>query len=167
MRWRRIGRAGAKWACSALAVLVAAAIVASTWGTLETTLFGPAPPGDIYPPVRLMADIKPGTLYVMMYSPPSTDYPGREGLTVWRHRASRAWSLAPSISRRNQLTLVTVPLWIPLCALAAPAGLLWYPDARAARRRRTGVCRSCGYDRRGLGAEATCPECGAAGIPNR
>ena len=45
MRWRRIGRAGAKWACSALAVLVAAAIVASTWGTLETTLFGPAPPG--------------------------------------------------------------------------------------------------------------------------
>lgn len=33
---------------------------------------------------------------------------------------------------------------------------------RRARRRRRGLCPHCGYDRRGLGADSLCPECGHA-----
>ena len=47
-------------------------------------------------------------------------------------------------------TLVFAALWI---------GMLWL-KATVARRR--GLCLSCGYDRRGLAADAICPECGSA-----
>ncbi len=39
--------------------------------------------------------------------------------------------------------------------------VLWGPGAmRRWRRRRRGACTACGYDRRGIGAGALCPECG-------
>lgn len=62
----------------------------------------------------------------------------------------------------NVLTLsIRVPLWalnvIPVIAFAA----IWGVE-RFVRRRRAGLCPSCGYDRRGLATPtATCPECGA------
>jgi len=45
--------------------------------------------------------------------------------------------------------------WPPLVAL--PAAL------RRWRRRQRGACTACGYDRRGIGADAVCPECGGVG----
>jgi rubrerythrin len=48
-----------------------------------------------------------------------------------------------------------------LAGLGAVA--LWIEDARrrrAARAIAAGLCKKCGYDRRGLPADATCPECG-------
>lgn len=36
---------------------------------------------------------------------------------------------------------------------------------RVIRRRNTGVCRQCGYDRRGLPAGGVCPECGTVDPP--
>jgi hypothetical protein len=36
--------------------------------------------------------------------------------------------------------------------------------ARRVQRREAYLCRECGYDRRGLAADAMCPECGAVPV---
>ncbi len=55
-----------------------------------------------------------------------------------------------------------VPLWIPFLVSAVATLAIWkWPDS-AVRRRRSGRCVECGYDRRGLVVGAACPECGAA-----
>jgi hypothetical protein len=53
---------------------------------------------------------------------------------------------------------VELSLLNPVVLTTIPAAFLWYKD-----RRRFGphACKGCGYDRRGLRAEARCPECGA------
>ncbi len=57
--------------------------------------------------------------------------------------------------------VAAAPLWA-LAAVSAP-----WPARRLAvgmidrRRRRRGLCRQCGYDRRGLPPGGRCPECGA------
>jgi hypothetical protein len=56
--------------------------------------------------------------------------------------------------------MIGVPLWALVSVVLLPAALLWGADVRLARRRRGGLCLSCGYDRRGLAADAKCPECG-------
>jgi hypothetical protein len=60
--------------------------------------------------------------------------------------------------------VLQIPLWAPFLAAAAPAAALWRPELRDRRRRRSGRCPSCGYDRRGLTPDAKCPECGAVAI---
>jgi len=47
----------------------------------------------------------------------------------------------------------------PVILSAACAGVLWYADLRPGPAHQ---CRRCGYDRRGLAADAPCPECAAA-----
>jgi hypothetical protein len=78
----------------------------------------------------------------------------------WRWRcwtsSFRATPLLPSVSRANGLSVV-VPLWIPAILLGAWAGLLWRAHLSSGDRWR---CAWCGYDRRGLAADAACPECG-------
>lgn len=56
------------------------------------------------------------------------------------------------------LMSITVPLWIPTLAAAA-LGLVAHRRVR--RLDRIGRCYRCGYDRAGLAAGSTCPECGA------
>lgn len=51
-----------------------------------------------------------------------------------------------------------IPHWLVI-ALASTPWLFWRLN-RAARRRRSGHCARCGYDRAGLAPEAPCPECG-------
>lgn len=54
-----------------------------------------------------------------------------------------------------------VPLW-PFAILAAiPACVLWVRTAKGRARAVAGRCPTCGYDRRGLAADAACPECGS------
>ncbi len=75
-------------------------------------------------------------------------------------------------ARANGATMARLPLfpvW-PGFALntlfyAALAWMLWQlPLALRRRRRRSkGLCVRCGYDRKGIGEEVVCPECG--GIP--
>jgi hypothetical protein len=58
-----------------------------------------------------------------------------------------------------------VPLWIPFLLVAVPTALVWRADYTAARRARSGLCATCGYDRRALAADAKCPECGTVPTP--
>ena len=53
-------------------------------------------------------------------------------------------------------TLVAIPLWIPLVAVAIPTGFLW---RRERKRPRPGHCRSCRYNLTG-NVSGVCPECG-------
>ena len=55
-----------------------------------------------------------------------------------------------------------ISLLYPVILTSIPAALLWYADRR---RFGPGSCMKCGYDRRGLAADAKCPECGK--IPSK
>lgn len=71
------------------------------------------------------------------------------------------WTLTQT---RVPRSLPIMPRWLPFLSdtlvFAAPVALLWLgvPAARRWRRRRRGLCPTCGYEVRGL---ATCPECGS------
>ena len=59
-----------------------------------------------------------------------------------------------------KMTVVVVPLWIPLVVAAGIAALAWRLDTLASRRARLDLCHICHYDRTGLALGAVCPECG-------
>ncbi len=67
--------------------------------------------------------------------------------------------LLPRVERSISPALVSVPLWMPLAAVALPTAWIGRRDWRA-RRLAVGHCVSCGYDRAGLAPGAACPECG-------
>ena len=52
------------------------------------------------------------------------------------------------------------PLWVP-AAIGLSVGVAAL--RRSWRGMKVGACRGCGYDLRGLQAEAVCPECGKGG----
>jgi hypothetical protein len=58
-----------------------------------------------------------------------------------------------------------IPTWALFVVTLIPATLVWWPDVRSASRRHRGHCPACGYDRRGLAADAKCPECGNSTLP--
>ena len=62
----------------------------------------------------------------------------------------------------NDTYWIVMPLWVPFVILAAyPTIALIRGLLRRRRRRKRGLCRSCGYDLTGL-PEPKCPECGTA-----
>ena len=71
-------------------------------------------------------------------------------------RTSWRWWFVVEGDPRNPFWLI-VPLWVPLCLIAAPTAWLWYTDRRA----KPWQCRKCRYDLRGLNG-GVCPECGEA-----
>ena len=64
----------------------------------------------------------------------------------------------PFRSHNTRAVRTEVPLWMPLVALLVPTAWLWRGEIR--RRVPPLTCGGCGYDRRGLPADAVCPECG-------
>ncbi len=64
------------------------------------------------------------------------------------------------------LPLRVIPLGFALDTALAAGVLLGVVEGLASARRRVrrarGRCPSCNYDRRGLAADAACPECGGA-----
>lgn len=73
-----------------------------------------------------------------------------------------------TITHREPRVVPLHPIVPGLLANTAVYGAAWWlilfaPGViRRWRRRRRGACVACGYDRRGIGAAAACPECGAS-----
>ena len=65
-------------------------------------------------------------------------------------------SLAPGTGWRA----FGLPLWVPALLAGCTAIPLWRTHTRR-QRKSSGVCDTCGYDRRGLATDASCPECGS------
>ncbi len=55
---------------------------------------------------------------------------------------------------------VMIPLWAIFLVSAPLAAVMSRRDIVTRYRARIRACPSCGYDRRGLAADAKCPECG-------
>ncbi len=51
-----------------------------------------------------------------------------------------------------------IPLWIPIAMFVSVFSLCHYPAHRRRKRKKLGLCVSCGYDLRG--SNERCPECG-------
>ena len=104
---------------------------------------------------------------------------GRIGVTFWDHREMGELDLMRDPidlvpgrwpSKRFELWFyadhnasywhVDIPLWVPVLLMLVPTAIAWRRDG-ATRRKLTGVCEKCGYDRTGIALGGTCPECGA------
>lgn len=99
----------------------------------------------------------------------------RSSLTVGRPASGRGWYVWqdsprgasdygfkwPTIATWGRpgarLIHISVPLWLPLLAVAIPMAILFYRDRR---RILPGYCRECGYNLTG-NQSGVCPECGS------
>ena len=70
------------------------------------------------------------------------------------------WHYGFSYSRSPSGFFFGMTLVYPALLTTLAASLLWRWDFVVRRRERVGLCKKCGYDRRGLAAGAACPECG-------
>jgi hypothetical protein len=94
------------------------------------------------------------------------------GRIEWEYRwdgrpFNEDWGIAPNsepidwrldFHRYPSWMFVKVPLWIPFTLSAAGAAAMFILPRL--RRPGPGQCARCGYDLRGLAADAACPECG-------
>ena len=82
---------------------------------------------------------------------------GEKWLFLRSNSISQSWGMRVHASGRYDWQ-VLLPLWIPVLVFGATSYALWRWGAGL---RNKGACTKCGYDRAGLDAGATCPECGA------
>jgi hypothetical protein len=151
MRVVRATLAVARWVFLVAALLIEAAWIASGWYC-----------GSFGPTQHLVLSAGRGEA-LLLFDP--------EGIPAGIRRAKiqryprgplEPWAWKPRLFRDPQdgTVDVRVPAWILLVLTATPAVVLWWPQVRAVRRRLAGRCPKCGYDRRGIAADAKCPECG-------
>jgi hypothetical protein len=89
--------------------------------------------------------------------------------TLLRRASAMKWK--PLYEPRHDSTLLggfnptrvwfSLPLWAPISLLGLVGAAPWGIVIRR-QRAKLGLCRSCGYDRRGLAEDAPCPECGVS-----
>lgn len=78
------------------------------------------------------------------------------------HRSERKipmeWWTGFYSSSASGRQMVVVPLWMPFVLFAGAGGILLW---KSRKRLPAHCCGQCGYDRRGIGKNAACPECGS------
>jgi hypothetical protein len=113
-------------------------------------------------PMRAMVR---ATTHRPVLPPPATPLTSAQGRLAG---ATSPFLLSPPLPKDRLCGIPWRPLWPGFAVdTALYAGLLWVASFvtgafRGVRRRRRGLCTRCGYDRRGLFATASCPECGLA-----
>jgi hypothetical protein len=170
MRRRRV-RTWAKWACTVAAGLAVSVAVASRWY------------GAVWVDIRedcdrhLDIEIRGGVIAVTVTRiPPLPGFPGVSYLqlgrgpqpsfglssSIWSPRSQSMWRAGLLHCSSQYGWQAGATLLYPVLLTTIPAAFLWYKD-----RRRSGphTCPNCNYDRRGLPADANCPECGT--VPAR
>jgi hypothetical protein len=165
MRRRRV-RTWAKWACTLAAVAAVGVAVASRFYRFGVTV---APPTE-FPCWHI--HVRAGLLTVHREVTPEFSYDGTI-VTQWYFHRNDAWSWGlgglyelPSsgvwragmiLARDSCGWIAGLSLVYPVLLTTIPAAFLWYNDRR---RSSPHTCPNCNYDRRGLPAQANCPECG-------
>jgi hypothetical protein len=170
MRRRRF-RTGAKWACTATAFLAVGLAALSRFYAIARVK-------DIgEDATRLTIEARHGLFCAKHFTPARSLVP--PSATRWTFARSPGWDWGFSRSAatggilddwRGGLLLVRVKdQWAvgtsvvyPAVLACIPAVLLWSAERRRLLPHR---CGKCGYDRRGLTADAKCPECGVPASP--
>jgi hypothetical protein len=155
-RWRR----RAKWTGTVAAALIALAWFASGW-----YIFGVDYQGRT---VVWVTVVGYGAFRCDYFRDPAgshTPQRGAEFVFAAERRAPRpTWSWPfrwQTVAKGTEWDMgITLPLWVPFLAVAAPTLWIWHRD----RGRVRGACVKCGYDLTGAPG-GTCPECGAAHCP--
>jgi hypothetical protein len=144
----------AKWALMGAGALLVGLSAFNLWGSVAPTSR------------RLQADlILEGGSLTFFRVPGFVRPAGPTGLRVRRKLigAFENWHLRPMLHTDvNGVggVLVALPHWLSFVVVAPLGVAAWWPDIRAARRRRAGLCGFCGYSRAGFTPDAKCPECG-------
>jgi hypothetical protein len=175
-RTRRGVRAILKWASLGLLVLVLASWMLSGWWRISCSLFADECfialelEGGVCT-LRVIHDVPATTVNLQaaatarkLHGPAPASIYGRAALTPsparWYWWGKWDVTLPPDHAWSDTIAL---PLWPAAFAMLLVV-LVWHFNPRAAYRRRRDRCVHCGYDRRGLAAEAPCPECGRVSV---
>jgi hypothetical protein len=155
MRWRRALGGTLKWGCTAGTVLLAVLWVGSRWWEVGWSRSAGGKATSISFNTGGAFFWHWAGLYVQQKDEPAHFFAHR-----LREDARSGGSWKPGVERMSIQLTVYVPLWIPFAVAAVSAGALWCPAAFRRHPRAQQSCPACGYDRRGLAADAKCPECG-------
>jgi hypothetical protein len=165
MRWRRL-RKWAKWTCTVVAVLAVGQAVVSRFFAWDYHTSSNS--GDSVWTVR----IGTGQVLVIRWEEvgqrnlklPSEWRGWWESYWYWGYPSEKSpydrlftWHAGILYSPDPSFWVAGASVLYPVAVTLIPAALLWYADRR---RFGPGLCTKCGYDRRGLAADAKCPECG-------
>jgi hypothetical protein len=157
-------RGRVRWAVTVLAALLAAGTIAGRWWTLS---FGWYSAAGKYRGVEAG-----GGVGVLTWVLPQRGLP-----TGWHVDPSLGWEWGwfsdSSLTRMGWrcgflrfdipgAKFFGVSLLNVLGLVLVPTTVLWWARVREMRGRAEDRCGACGYDRKGLGKGAVCPECGAS-----
>jgi hypothetical protein len=112
--------------------------------------------GDATGSVRYRA----GAVPLDWIGPMPGEWWGRLGIG-YRHTISGVFQSIVFMDRLDDLKIVTLPHWAVVLPLAIWPVIFFRRVAKLRRRKRMGLCLSCGYDLRGIDS-GRCPECGAS-----
>jgi hypothetical protein len=161
MRRRQL-RTWAKWALTIAALFVATLWIGSEWryfGIAQYVYSTRSGTKEILPWRGL--GVLDGSVCTAKFQHGVSDAEGVETFYFFERAGDDGDSLMFTAMTFLVVRRDCVPLWPFLLVVGVPSAVMWTHTVLAWRRSRIGCCRSCGYDRAGLAADAKCPECSA------